>query len=304
MGKIPREKLLTRAQLQRKVNKYRYMYRLIATIKNRLKGIKKPVGNEIYINTDSGKVRVLTYNFDNPEELPLFVNIHGGGFVMGDAEMDDPYMMNIVEKANVKILSIDYSLSPDEVFPKALNECYSIVKYVKEHAFEFKIDSENIAVGGHSAGANLTAGICLLEAERKALGIKCVILDYPPLDIANDPYLKPQFKKAIPPQICRMFNAAYCSTKEVVKNPLVSPVFATNEQLKLFPPTLITTASQDSLCKEGEEFRDKLRKAGVTVVHKRFEAPHGFTHSDAPEAKEAWQMMIDHLNIYLHKSNE
>jgi acetyl esterase/lipase len=60
-------------------------------------------------------------------------------------------------------------------------------------------------------------------------------------------------------------------------NPLVSPVFAATEQLKFLPPPLIITASQDSLRKEAEDFRDKLEMAGVKVTHKRFEAPNGFT---------------------------
>lgn len=295
MGKIPAEKTLTKAQLQRRVN----LFRLLISMNSKITGKNKNLaGQEMFINTGNGKVRVLAYNLSNPDKLPLFVNIHGGGFTIGNPEMDDPYMMNIAQNANVKILSIDYSLAPDEVFPQALNECYAVVKYAKEHAGELGIDPDHIAVGGHSAGANLSAGICLLDADKQALGIKCLILDYPPLDIATDPYLKPQPKKALPPKLCRLFNAAYC-TKEQAKDPLVSPVFATTGQLKLFPPTLIITASQDSLCPEAEEFRDKLKQAGVTVVHKRFEAPHGFTLGDSPEAKEAWQMMIDHLRLYL-----
>jgi len=68
-----------------------------------------------------------------------------------------------------------------------------------------------------------------------------------------------------------------------------------------FPPTLILTASQDSLCKEAEDFRDKLIQAGVAVTHKRFEGSlHGFTLSNKPDAVEGWQMIIDHLNRYLH----
>ncbi len=298
MGKVPKEKEFTKAQLVKRVKTYRFMLSIIFGIQHFR---RKRVGKEMFLDTDRGKVRVLAYNLDNPSKLPLFVDIHGSGFVMADAEMDDPFMRNIAEKANVKILSVDYSLAPEEPFPKALNECYDVVKYAKEHASEFGIDPENIAVGGHSAGGNLAAAICLMEEEKKILGLKCVILDYPPLDIATDPYLKPTPKKSIPPSMARFFNACYC-TKEEAKNPLVSPIFATTEQLKSFPPTLIITASQDSLCKEGEDFRDKLEAAGVKVDHKRFEAVHGFTLSNSPAAKEAWQMMIDYLSKYLHKS--
>lgn len=301
MENIPLEKTFTTAQLQRKTNIYRLMYKLFMPLSQRIKGNKRIAGKEMLISTASGKIRVLSYNMDNPKILPLFVNIHGGGFILGNPEMDDPYMMNIVEKAQVKILSIDYTLSPKGHFPKALNECYDVIKYAKEHALTLKIDPENIAVGGHSAGGNLSAGVCLMDGEKKTLGLKCAILDYPVLDLFTDPYLKPQPKNALPPKMCRLFNASYCS-KDNAKNPLVSPIFATDSQLKALPPTLIITASQDSLCEEAENFRNNLQKAGVTVSHKRFDAPHGFTLSHSDIANEGWQMMIDHLKTYLNKN--
>lgn len=300
MRNIPKEKVWTREELQRRVN----FFRILMTIaKFSTRNPKKIVGKELFLDTNVGKVRVLAYNMEKSEKLPLFINIHGGGFVIGHAEMDDPYLMNVANKANVKILNIDYSLSPDAVFPKALNECYGVIKYAKEHAGEFGIDPDNIALGGHSAGGNFSAAICLKDAEAKALGIKCLILDYPPLDVYTDVYLKPQPKGALPPSICRIFDACYFNNKEERKNPLISPAFALTDQVKSFPPTLIITASRDSLCKEAEDFRDKLIQAGVDVTHKRFEGSlHGFTLSDKPDAVEGWQMMIDHLKRYLqHK---
>lgn len=295
MVNAPGKKQFTRAQIVRKVKTYRFFYSLFTGIQNLR---KNRAGKEMFLDTDSGKVRVLAYNLDNPLRLPLLVDIHGGGFVLGHAEMDDTCMMNLTQKANIKILSVDYSLAPERPFPKAINECYDVIKYAKEHALEFRINPENIAVGGHSAGGNFSAAICLLDAKRRILNLKCAILDYPPLDISTDPYLKPTPKNAIPPDMACLFNAAYC-TKEEAQNPLVSPVFATIEQLKSFPPTLVITASQDSLCKEAEDFKDKLTEAGVKVAHKRFEAPHGFTLGNSPEAVEAWQLMIDFLNSYL-----
>ena len=297
MISVPKEKTYSKEQLQRRLN----LIRVILQIQFRLAShnSKKLAGKELFLDTDAGKVHVLAYNLERVERLPLFVNIHGSGFTLGNADMDDPYMMDIANKANVKILSIDYSLSPEAVFPKALNECFGVVKYPKEHAAEFGIDPDNIALGGHSAGGNISAAICLMESEMHILGLKALILDYPPLDIYTDPYLKPQPKGAISPGIARIFDACYCNSKDGRKNPLVSPAFATVDQVKAFPPTLVITARQDSLCEETEKFKDKLVEAGVDVTFKRFDAPHGFTHLGGPEAAEAWQMMIDYLNRYL-----
>jgi acetyl esterase len=115
--------------------------------------------------------------------------------------------------------------------------------------------------------------------------------------------LKPQPKGALPPGLCKLFNECYCGSNVDKKNPLLSPLYATPEQLRLFPPTLIMTAGHDSLCAEAEEFGNKLQQAGVAVAHKSFkDSFHGFTLSRKPDAVEGWRMMIDHLNQCLHHS--
>ena len=262
-----------------------------------LRGVK---GQRLVLNTQVGPVRALVYGFDRPEVLPLFVNIHGGGFTLGSAEMDDPFMPRVAAGAGVKTLSLDYSLAPEKPFPAALNECFAAVTYAKEHARELGIDADRIAVGGHSAGGNLSAGICLLDADKKSLGIKALVLDYPPLDLPTDPFLKPCPKKAIPPKMARLFDAAYAGSREAARNPLISPRFASAEQLRTFPPTLMISAGQDSLMPEEADFKDRLIKAGVPVTYRLFEGvAHGFTLKRGREADEAWQLMTDYLKRQL-----
>ena len=295
MGKATKEKVWTEKQLIRKVNRIRFLMSVFEAFKKK----KKISGTEVFLYTDEGKVRVLTYNMDNPQRLPLYINIHGGGFALGNAEMDDPFMPDIASKANVKIINIDYSLAPEFPFPKALNECFAVVKYAKEHPDEFGIDPDKIAVGGQSAGGNLSAGICLLDKDTKSLGIKCLILDYPPLDLYTDAGLKPLPKGSLPVFLCRLFDAGYCNNKEARKNPLISPVFATIDDVRSFPPTLVISASRDSLCGEDERFRDKLIEAGVAVTHKRFDDIHGFNLNPGANSDESWGMITDHLKRHL-----
>ena len=300
MASVPVEKPLTKKQLQRKIGLYRL---LLPLLQKAARTPKKLHGKELFLVTEAGGVRVLAYNLDRPQTLPLFVDIHGGGFTMGCAEMDDPWMSDVAERAGVKILSIDYSLAPEHPFPKALDECYGVMKYAKEHAEELGIDPGSMAVGGHSAGGNLSAGICLLDGERRQLGLKALILDYPPLDLHTDPYLKPRPKKAIPPRLARLFDIAYCGSRQAAKNPLISPSFATDEQLGSFPPTLMISAGQDSLAAEELAFKDRLESTGVPVSYRRFDgSPHGFTLNGGPDATEAWQMMIDFLQHHLGRT--
>lgn len=299
MRRIPEEKVYTREQLLKKVRFLKWANPITG------KKQKNRAGKEMFLDTDMGSIRVLAYNMERPERLPLFVNIHGGGFMLGSPMMDDPYMMPVALDADVKILSIDYSLSPKAVFPQAVDECYAVVKYAKAHPAEFGIDPDHIAVGGHSAGGNLSAAVCLKDADTRELGIDCAILDYPPLDMYTDPYQKQQPKGSLPPRICRIFDACYCLEKEERKNPLISPVYADEAKLSAFPPTLIITAGRDSLCDEGEVFRNKLIEAGVDVTHKRFaDSPHGFTLSNKPDASEAWRMMTVFLKRHLHQQEK
>lgn len=295
-----------RKSLQRKVNVIRRVMELAA---KQMVDMENAVGEDTWFDTEKGRVRALTYGFENESVTPLLVNIHGSGFTMGSAAMDDPFMMQFVEKCRLKVISIDYTLAPDEMFPYAIEQCYALIKHAKEHPEELRIDPQRIMIMGHSAGGNFCAAIGLMENEKNELGLKGIILDYPPLDIATDAYDKPRPKGALPPRLSRIFDAAYCEPEKRA-NPLVSPAFATTDMVKNFPPTLVITAGQDSLAAETERFKDTLLRAGVPVSFKRFEgAIHGFTIITEKQAKRfpemyeksllAWQMMVDFVNCHI-----
>ena len=294
---IPREKI------QKQVS---FIRRLMKFGAREMVDMSGSIGKDTWLPTEAGNVRVLTYGFEDTARKPVLIDMHGGGFVMGTAAMDDPFMPQFVEKCGVKAISIDYALSPDVMFPVAVNQCYAVCRYVKQHADELNIDPDRMMIMGHSAGGNFCAAIGLMDNEKQELGLKGIILDYPPTDIFTDPYDKPQPKGCLAPKTCRMYNAAYCAPEQA-KDPLVSPVFATEEMVKNFPPTMVITAGFDSLADEGEAFKDLLVRAGVKVTFKRFDgATHGFTVVGEWHAKRqpedyrlslvAWQDMIDFIN--------
>ncbi|KQY94740.1 esterase [Paenibacillus sp. Root52] len=253
---------------------------------------------EVFIPTSVGETRVLIYTPepDPGEPLPAFINMHGGGFIAGDAEGDDPWCPLIAHEARCVVINIDYRLAPEHKFPTAVHECYDVAVWVHEHPEEFGIHAEKLAIGGHSAGGNLAAAVCLLNKQRgDQLPIVLQILDYPPLDLHTDPALKPSFPEAIPAEVARMFNAMYLDNPADAQNPLASPVFA--ESLEGLPEALIITASKDSLAAEARDYADKLEQQGVKVHFKPYEdVPHGFTHhGDIAIAEDAWYLMCDKL---------
>jgi acetyl esterase len=264
--------------------------------------LKRVKGQERFLETCAGPVRVLCYGFDDERVLPLFVNLHGGGFVMGSPEMDDPFMPRLAERAGVKIISVDYALAPHRSFPAPLDDCLAVLDYAKERAEELRIDPACFAVGGHSAGGCLAAAICVKNAESGELPIKAAILDYPVVDCLTNPLERPRGKGLVSrvflsPDMAAFFGASYCSDADERSNPLVSPIFASREQLAAFPPTLIITAGKDTLRQEAERFAGLLRRAGARVTCKRFtRADHGFPLFGGPDAAAAWRLMAEHLS--------
>ena len=262
------------------------------------------VGKLVTWQTTKGPVQQLLYGFDTDEVRPLVVNIHGSGFTLGSAAMDDAFMNQFVEECGCKVVSIDYALAPESMFPVALEQCYATVLYAQQHADELKIDPNRIALMGHSAGGNFCAGIGILNGRRKELDIKGLVLDYPPCDVATDAFDKPLPKGCIPPQMARIFDAAYRKPEDA-KNPLISPIFATEEEISSFPRTLVITAEQDSLAGEAQTFAEHLKTAGVSVQTRHIEGvPHAFTHKLADpafhdSAAAAWALMKSFMNEVL-----
>ncbi|MFA3776229.1 alpha/beta hydrolase [Bacillus safensis] len=266
-----------------------------------LKPVNPPDVNkmEYDIPTSAGETKVWVFKPVNTSKqpLPVFVNLHGGGFIMGSAEMDNPWCPVIADRAQCIVVNVEYQLAPEHPFPAALHECYDVLKWLYEHPDELQIDRNALAVGGHSAGGNLATAACLLNIQKgNTLPIVYQVLDYPPLDLATDPAEKPAFDEAIPVELARLFNSFYLQGQDP-RNPLVSPVLADRTSLAQMPPALVITAEKDSLAEEAEQFAAKLKEAGIDVTYKQFKGvPHGFTHAgDLAIAEEAWHLMGDKL---------
>ncbi|MDP3176507.1 MAG: alpha/beta hydrolase [Spirochaetaceae bacterium] len=247
--------------------------------------------DERWIETDRGETRaILTRPLGWKEPLPVFINLHGGGFVAGKADVDDLVCQKISQEVGCLVVNVDYKLAPEYPFPQAIEEIYSLAKLIHDRPQDFGADPERVAIGGHSAGGNFAAAVCILAKRRGGPSFVLQILDYPPLDIATDPFAKtnvPDMKKVIPPGMAKTFNAAYLEKPENARDPLVSPVFASLDELRGLPAALIATAECDSLRDEGEKYAKMLGEAGVEVLYRNFAGcKHGFSHT-VPAPQEA-----------------
>lgn len=253
--------------------------------------------DEKFIKTREGEshVYIITPK-ENKDIYPLYINIHGGGFVRPYAKRDMIFCSRIAARVGCKVIDIDYKLAPEHPFPKGLNECYAIVKWAFENAKKLNIDTENIILGGHSAGGNFTAAIAVMANKSKDFKLKYQIIDYPFLDAVTDPADKMLEGDLIPAERARKFNDLYAGNEEDKRNPLVSLVLATEDILIGLPPALVITAAHDSLRAEAEKYAIMMAQAGVEVKVKRFlNSKHGFVVNCQQEFEEGQNLIIKTL---------
>jgi Esterase/lipase len=247
------------------------------------------------VRTRAGETRVLFYGAGERAGAPVFVNFHGGGFVMGSADDDDEWCRRIAAAVGCTVVNVDYHLAPEHQFPLPIEECYDVVKWVYDIAAGLGIDPARIAIGGHSAGGNLTASLCLLARERREFPVVFQVLDYPPLDLTADPFAAKSRDTLLTPKARAFFSACYFTAPEDAGSPLASPLLA--RELAGLPAALVITAEYDPLRGEGERYARRLTSAGVGVTYRMFAGcMHAFTHfGPAASQREAWNLIQDEL---------
>lgn len=249
------------------------------------------------IPTRSGEIEVILYRPKTAEILPVFFNIHGGGFIMAHAWMDGPFCRRIAARTPCLVVNIEYRLAPEHPFPAGLQDCYDAVAWVRANAEELHADVKRMAIGGYSAGGNLAAAVCLMDRQERALDLKYQVLCYAPFDLAGVKDAKrriPQELNALPPEASDMINRCYLGDVTKVGDPLVSPLCA--EEVDGLPPVLMVVGDRDSLMYSGQDYAEKLAAAQVPVELKIYPGMgHAFTHEPIPEADDAWDLICARL---------
>ena len=229
---------------------------------------------EMFIN----EVRTYIIRPENStnNKLPVVLYLHGGGWVMGDEYVYDNLIKKISAGANVAIVFPEYTRAPEAQYPVQINEIYSVLNYVYEHADEMNFDRNKIAIMGDSAGGNMAAVTAMRVKDDDAVKIKFLLLIYPVTNADMDTDSYHHFKDGpwLTKKSMEYFWDAYVPEKKLRKDKFVSPLYAELEDLKGLPSTLIITDENDVLRDEGEAFARKLDDAGVDVVNVRINGTH------------------------------
>lgn len=214
----------------------------------------------------------ITLNIVRPEGvqgiLPVFIFIHGGGWVLGDYPTHKRLVRDLVVYSGFAAVFVNYTRTPDAQYPQAINEIYAATKWVAEHGEEIGVDGKNLAVVGNSVGGNMTAVTTLKAKAEGGPHIKLQIMLWPIVDadFETDSYHQFGDKRFLTTATMKWMYDLYIPDPEKRKDIYASPLQATVEQLKGLPPALVVVAESDVLHDEGIAYGRKLNDAGVDVT--------------------------------------
>jgi acetyl esterase len=245
----------------------REMYRLMRPVNPDL-----PVGavRDAVLAGPAGELAVRIYSPEGPGPFPVYVNFHGGGWVIGDLDTADAACRGICREAGCVVVSVDYRLAPEHPFPAAVEDACAATAWADANAAELN-GNGRLAVGGESAGGNLAAVVCLWARDSGGPAIDFQLLLYPVTDSDLDraSYRENGQGYLLERDTMRWFWDHYCPDPAQRRSAQASPLRAAD--LSGLPPAMVITAEFDPLRDEGEAYAAALSAAGGQAEARRFD---------------------------------
>jgi acetyl esterase len=241
---------------------------------------------------------------DDGPAPPLLVYFHGGGFMLGDVDTLDEACRLFCIHGRQHVLSVAHRLAPENPFPAAVEDGVAALRWAQAHAAELGAEPARVAVGGDSAGGNLSAVVALVTRDHHPPAAQLLL--YPPTDRTRPVPSWTLFDEGFYLSLAdRMrFHAVYVGGTGVADgDPRVSPIFG---DLAGLAPALVVSAGFDVLRDEAESYAHALAAAGTpTLLRREPSMAHGFVQLTAASrgAKAAtiaiarqWREMLDSLS--------
>ncbi|KIW06143.1 uncharacterized protein PV09_03305 [Verruconis gallopava] len=200
---------------------------------------------------------------------PGAVFYHGGGWALGKIQADDIFCRLISRGLSHVVVSVEYHLTPEHVFPAAIDDDYDAFIWIVKHASQVNIDEKKIYVTGSSAGSHISAAVAL-RASESAYGLRFAA-QILPIPFVCDPL---QFKGELPERSkVPIFNDAALATMLGVFAPdpatrsscCLSPLLTKSDFLKKLPQMYIDVCTADPLCVPANAYGGVLEDHGVPV---------------------------------------
>jgi len=199
--------------------------------------------------------------------LPGLIYFHGGGLVAGSIATHDGIARALADAGGVRVISVDYRLAPEAVFPAALDDAKSAVEYLAARAAEMGVDPERLGICGDSAGATLVAATCQRLTRSGGPRLALQVLLCPILDYSRKSDSRRAFSSGYLVDEATLDHDLlhYLPNGIAPTDPLVSPLLA--DSVAGLPPTIIHTAEFDPLRDEGREYFERLTRANIEVAY-------------------------------------
>jgi len=223
---------------------------------------------------------------DHP--APVLVYLHGGGWVLGDVATIHGVCSSLARLSSCVVVSVDYRLAPEHPFPAALEDAWAVIDWLREHAETIGGRPGAIAIGGDSAGGNISAVIARRARDASVkLGLQLLIYPVCDADLTTHSYAEFAHGYWLTRDAMQWFWEQYLPDGDWFQ-PDASPLRA--EDVASVAPAHIFTAGFDVLRDEGEAYGRRLKASGVPTVVSRYEGMiHGFFRLPAvvPRANDA-----------------
>jgi acetyl esterase len=226
-----------------------------------------------------GSLAVRRHTPTEPSSSPsgALVYIHGGGFTYGTLDEFEVPMRLIAERAGILTYAIEYQLAPEAKYPTQIDEIEFFVRWLFDHAEEQAVDPTRIAVGGDSAGGNMTCVIALKLRDENGPRLALQVPLFPEAAFPGDTLAGSENRTGLYLET----NGIYEMVRNLVKNsddgrhPYITPLNASSHAD--LPPAILVTNGFDPLRDVGHAYARKLAAAGndLTYVHNP-DLTHGF----------------------------
>ncbi len=219
------------------------------------------------------------------EKQKVILYFHGGGFFAGSPATHRDAAHRLSISARMRTLIVDYSLTPEHIFPVAIDQAASVY----QHLLSTGIRASNIAFGGDSAGGNMTLAV-MKRLQLRGIELPFAgfcISPWADLTHSGQSWQQNRYKEAMIPHSLLENAAQVYAGNEALDNPLISPVFA---DLHGFPPLYVIAGGTEILLDDANRIEQQAQRYGVRVEKKIWpKAPHAFTTmaSFLPEGREA-----------------
>ena len=218
-------------------------------------------------------------NKSKNEILPIMIYFHGGGWVLGNVDTHDQVCSILVNKGKYDLISVEYSLAPEAIFPKAINESKKVLKSISKNKYGLKINNNKIILCGDSAGGNIATVLADYNKKNLKANVIFQVLFYPATHMFSKYESKTKYEGLIlNKKLMKWFESHYCPKnirKKYINDPRLSPI--KNKKMKGMPDTLIVLAECDPLYDEGLLYGQKLKENNIKVEIKVYKGlMHGF----------------------------